>query len=89
LEAVLADHVEGGRRDALLGEAANLEAVDVDVPVHDLVDRSPVAVEGEGDLLVGDEELDEASLAHAVRVELARKERHEVHDWGVASMCVL
>src|SRR5215218_11416474 len=78
--AVEDDHVEGGRRGALLGEAANVEAVDVDVPMHDLVDRALVAVEGEDDLLVCGEELDEPRLAHAVRVELTREESHQVHD---------
>src|SRR5215218_3447704 len=78
--AVQDNHVEGGCRGALLGEAANVEAVDVDVPVHDLVYRAPVAVEGEDDLLVSGEELDKARLAHAVRVELAQKEGHQVYD---------
>src|SRR5215207_1895339 len=53
--AVEQHHIEGGRRGALLGETANVETVDVDVPVHDLVDRALVAVEGEDDLLVGGE----------------------------------
>src|SRR5215207_661692 len=78
--AVQDNHVEGGRRGALLREAPNVEAVDVDVPVDDLVYRAPVAVEGEDDLLIGGEELDEARLAHAVRVKLAGEERHQVYD---------
>ena len=41
---------------------------------------APVAVEGEDNRLVGGEELDEARLVHAVRVELAGEERHKVHD---------
>src|SRR5215207_11594288 len=78
--AVKDDHVERGRRRALLGEATHVEAVYIHVAVHDLVDCALVAVEGEDDLLVGGEELDEARLAHAVRVKLAREERHQVHD---------
>ena len=60
-------------------EAAHVEAVDVDVAVHDFVERALVAVEGEDYRLVGGEELNEARLVHAVRVELTREERHEVH----------
>src|SRR5215211_1771594 len=72
-------HAERRRGGALLFEAAHVEAVDVDVAVHDLVERALVAVEGEDYRLVGGEELDEARLVHAVRVELAREERHEVN----------
>src|SRR5918993_1230710 len=78
--AVENDHVEWGRRGALLVEAANVEAVDIDVPVHDLVNRALVTVEGEDDLLVGGEELDEACLGHPMRVELPREEGHQIHD---------
>src|SRR5215211_981969 len=77
--AVEDHHVEGRRGGALLFEAAYVEAVDVDVAVHDLVERALVAVEGEDYRLVGGEELNKARLVHAVRVELAREERHEVH----------
>ena len=41
-------------------EKPRTEAIDVDVTVHDFVDRSPVTVESEDDLLVCGEELDEA-----------------------------
>src|SRR5215212_2483524 len=78
--AVEDHHVEGGRRGALLFEAAHVEAVDVDVAVHDLVERAPVAVEGEDDLLDRGKQLDEARLAHPVRVDLAWEEGHQVHD---------
>src|ERR671917_2592752 len=44
--AVEDDHVERGRRGALLVEAAHVEAVDVHVAVDDLVYSSLVAVEG-------------------------------------------
>src|SRR5829696_5010292 len=74
------DHIEGCRGGALLFEAAHVEAVDVYVAVHDLVDRTLVAVKGEDYRLVSGKQLDEAGLAHAVRVELAREERHEDHD---------
>src|SRR5215210_7068101 len=74
--AVQDHHVEGGRGGALLFEAAHVEAVDVDVAVHDLVERALVAVEGEDYRLVGGEELNEARLVHSVRVELAREEGH-------------
>src|SRR5215212_6056867 len=78
--AVENHHVERGRSGALLFETAHVEAVDVDVAVHDLVERALVAVEGEDYRLVGGEELNEARLVHAVRVEFAREERHEVNQ---------
>ncbi len=71
-------HLErrGGR--ALLVEAAHVEAVDVGVPVHDLVNRPLVAVEGEDDRLVRGEELDELRRGHAVRVIPGGEEPHQV-----------
>src|ERR671919_167331 len=74
--AVEDHHVERGRRSTLLGEAPDVEAVDVHVTVDDLVDGPLVAMEGEDDWLVRREEIDEARLVHPVRVELAREERH-------------
>jgi hypothetical protein len=61
-------HIEWGRRGALLFEAANVEAVDFDVTVHDLVNRPLVAVEGEGDLLVDGEELSVPLRGRAARL---------------------
>src|SRR5215211_271261 len=78
--AVEDDHVEWGRGGALLGESPHVETVDIDVSVHDLVDRPPVAVEGEDDLLVCCKQLDEARLAHPVRMELPGEEGHQIHD---------
>src|ERR671917_1360062 len=78
--AVEDDHVERGRRGALLVETPDVEAVDVDVTVDDLVYGPLVAVEGEDDRLVRREELDEARLVHPVRVKLAGEERHQVDD---------
>src|SRR5918993_1413456 len=71
---------QAGRRGALLVEAPDVEAIDVDVTVHDLVNRALVTVEGEDDLLVGGKELDEACLGHPMRVELPREEGHQIHD---------
>src|SRR5215207_859017 len=78
--AVEDDHVERGRRGALLVETPNVKAVDVHVTVDDLVDGPLVAMKGEDDRLVCREELDEARLVHPVRVELAGEERHQVND---------
>src|SRR5205085_7648669 len=64
------DHVEGGGRGALLGEAAHVEAFRVDAPMDDLVDRTLVAVEGEDNRLVGGEQLHEGGLVHPVGMVL-------------------
>src|SRR5215216_2090601 len=74
--AVEDHHVERGRRSTLLGEAPDVEAVDVHVTVDDLVDGPLVAMEGEDDWLVSREEIDEARLVHPMRMELAREEGH-------------
>src|SRR5215217_7086649 len=76
--AVEYDHVERGRRRALLVEAADVEPLGAHVAVDDLVDGPLVSMEGEDDRFVCCEELDEARLVHPVRVELAREERHQV-----------
>src|SRR5919204_3281100 len=73
------DHVEGGGRGALLGEAAHVEALRVDTPMDDLVDRTLVAVEGEDNRLVGGEQLHERRLVHPVGMELGREECHRIH----------
>src|SRR5215203_3266750 len=78
--AVEENHVERGRRGALLVKAADVEPVDVHVTVNDLVYGPLVAVEGEDDRFVRREELDEACLVHPVRVEFAGEERHQVND---------
>jgi len=72
------DHLErrGGR--ALLVEPAHVDSVDVRLPVHYLVDRPLVAVEGEHDRLVRGEQLGELRLGRAVRVDVQREQPHQV-----------
>src|SRR6266508_6943529 len=78
--AVQHDHVEGRRGCPLLVEATYMKALRVRMPMHNLMDRALVAVEGEHDWSVGGEEIHELRRIHAVRVEFTWEQRHQIHD---------
>ena len=73
-------HVERRCRRALLDEAPHVETLGMNAPVDDFMNCPLVAVEGENDRFVGCEELDKACLGHAVRMDLLREQRHQIHD---------
>ena len=68
---------------ALLVEAPHMKALRVRPPMHNLTNRTLVAVEGEDHRLVRTEEIHELCRIHTVRVELGREQlcrealRHE------------
>jgi hypothetical protein len=50
------------------------------MPMHNLVNRALVAVEGKDHWPVGSEQLDEARRVHAVGMVLTREGRHQVYN---------
>jgi len=78
VDLVAHHHVERCGGGAEFTETAGAETVSVRTPVHQLMNRPGIAVEGEDDIDIGGEGLGELLGAHTVRVVLRAVERHQV-----------
>src|SRR5262249_53444819 len=73
-------HLERRCGRALFVESAHVDAIDIRVPMNDLVDRPLVPMKREDHWLVGGEQFHELVCGHAVRVIAGWEQPHQVDD---------